>query len=63
MTFRQLYDGLTTDVHGIPMRLATLEGTLAGKLRAAGDPQRRASMRQRNLADILRLVEAHPELA
>ncbi|HEY9175120.1 MAG TPA: nucleotidyl transferase AbiEii/AbiGii toxin family protein [Verrucomicrobiae bacterium] len=50
------------DVHGILMRVACLEDTLAGKLRAYADPQRRASKRQKDLTDIARLVEAHPEL-
>ncbi len=50
------------DVHGILMRVASLEDTLKGKLAAYGDPERRASKRQQDLADIARLVEAHPEL-
>ena len=50
------------DVHGILMRVASLEDTLAGKLLAWRDPQRRPSKRQKDWLDILRLVEAHPEL-
>ncbi len=50
------------DVHGILMRVASLEDTLAGKLQALLDPQRRASKRQKDLADIARLVKAHPKL-
>src|SRR5947209_13555147 len=50
------------DVHGILMRVASLEDTFAGKIQAWRDPQRRASKRQKDLADILRLIEAHPEL-
>ncbi len=49
-------------VHGIAMRVASLTDTLAGKIRAWRDPQRRPSKRQKDLADILRLTEAHPEL-
>jgi hypothetical protein len=54
--------GVSADVHGILMRVASLEDTLAGKVEAWSDPQRRASKRQKDLLDIIRLVEAHPEL-
>ena len=50
------------DVHGILMRVASLEDTLTGKVRAWSDPERRASKRQKDLLDITRLVEAHPTL-
>lgn len=50
------------DVHGILMRVASLQDTLRGKVRAYSDPQRRASKRQKDLADIMRLVESHPQL-
>ena len=50
------------DIHGILMRVASREDTLRGKLLAYQDPQRRASKRQKDLLDILRLVEAHPKL-
>jgi hypothetical protein len=50
------------DIHGILMRVASREDTLRGKLLAYHDPQRRASKRQKDLLDILRLVEAHPKL-
>ncbi len=50
------------DVHGILMRVASLEDTLAGKLKAFRDPQRRPSKRQKDLADVARLIEAHPTL-
>ena len=50
------------DVHGILMRVANLEATLAGKLLAWRDPQRRPSEHQKDGPDILRLVEAHPGL-
>jgi hypothetical protein len=50
------------DVHGILLRVASLEDTLAGKTKAWSDPQRRQSKRIKDLADIARLVEAHPHL-
>jgi len=40
------------DVHGILMRVACLEDTLAGKLKAWADTEPRASKRQKDLADI-----------
>ena len=52
MTARQFYDCL-----------ASLEDTLQGKLLAWRDAQRRPSKRQKDLADIARLLEAHPEIA
>ena len=54
--------GIETVVHGIPMRVASREDTLAGKLAAWKDPRRRASKRRKDLLDILRLVESHPDL-
>ena len=50
------------DIHGILMRVASLPDTLAGKLLAYRDRDRRPSKRQKDLADIARLVEAHPKL-
>lgn len=50
------------DVHGILMRVASLPDTLAGKIEAWRDPRRRQSKRIKDLGDIARLVEAHPEL-
>ncbi len=50
------------DVHGILMRVASLEDTLTGKMRAWSDSTRRQSKRIKDLGDIARLVEAHPEL-
>jgi hypothetical protein len=52
---------VAADVHGILMRIATLEDTLAGKIAAFADPQRRQSKRFKDLADIARLVEAYPQ--
>lgn len=50
------------DVHGILMRVACLEDTLQGKIKAWSDSERRQSKRIKDLADIARLVEAHPHL-
>ena len=50
------------DVHGILLRVASLEDTLQGKIRAWSDPKRRQSKRLKDLADIARLVESYPQL-
>ena len=50
------------DVHGILLRVACLEDTLKGKMKAWRDPIRRQSKRIKDLGDIARLVEAHPHL-
>jgi hypothetical protein len=54
--------GVAADVHGILMRVASLEDTLAGKIVAWRDQRRRPSKRQKDLLDIMRLVESHAEL-
>lgn len=54
--------GVAADVHGILLRVASLEDTLTGKILAWSDPKRRQSKRFKDLADITRLVESHPEL-
>lgn len=54
--------GVAADVHGILLRVASLEDTLCGKIRAWSDPKRRQSKRIKDLADIARLVESHPQL-
>lgn len=53
---------IAADVHGIPMRVASLEDTLIGKVAAWSDKARRPSKRQKDLLDVMRLVESHPEL-
>jgi hypothetical protein len=53
---------VAADVHGILMRVASLEDTLQGKIKAWSEPERRQSKRIKDLADIARLVEAHPQL-
>jgi len=50
------------DVHGILMRVASLEDTLLGKVLAWQDQSRRQSKRAKDFTDIVRLVEAHPIL-
>lgn len=50
------------DVHGILMRVASLEDTLAGKTLAWKSPERRQSKKIKDLGDIARLIESHPQL-
>lgn len=50
------------DVHGILLRVASLDDTLQGKIRAWSDTNRRQSKRIKDLGDIARLIEAHPHL-
>jgi len=50
------------DVLGHRLPVARIEDVLQGKLWAASDATRRASKRQKDLADIARLLEAYPEL-
>lgn len=53
---------LPADVHGILMRVACLKDTLTGKLLAWQDKTSRPSKRQKDLMDITRLIETHPDL-
>jgi hypothetical protein len=50
------------DIHGILMRVASLEDTLHGKTKAWKDNERRQSKKIKDLGDIARLVESHPQL-
>jgi len=50
------------DIHGILMRVASLEDTLLGKVKAWRDTERRQSKKLKDLGDIARLVESHPHL-
>jgi hypothetical protein len=52
----------TRTVLGYEMKVAALEDVLQGKLWAYQDTARRKSKRQKDLADITRLVEAYPAL-
>lgn len=53
---------VAADVHGMLLRVAALADTLAGKIKAWRTPERRPSKSIKDLADIARLVEAHPSL-
>jgi len=50
------------DVMGYKMNVASLEDVLIGKVWAYSDIQRRGSKRQKDLADIMRIIESFPEL-
>lgn len=50
------------DVLGYAMNTAAAEDVIQGKIWAASDRQRRGSKRQKDLADILRLIETNPNL-
>jgi hypothetical protein len=52
----------TQEVLGLTLPVASLEDTLQGKIWAAMDDQRRPSKRQKDLADIARLIESYPYL-
>ena len=49
-------------MHGILLRVASLEDTLKGKMKAWSEHARRQSKRLKDLADIACLVEAHRHL-
>jgi hypothetical protein len=49
-------------VLGMAMPVANLEDVLRGKVWALQDPERRGSKRQKDLADVARLIEAYPRL-
>ncbi len=49
-------------VLGYDMKVADIIDVLKGKIWAYSDPERRMSKRQKDLADILRLIESFPEL-
>ena len=53
---------VAADVHGILLRVASLEDTLTDKIAAWRDSTRRQSKRVKDLGDIIRLIEAHPHL-
>ena len=44
------------------MKVASLEDVLQSKIWAYSDEERRKSKRQKDLADIFRLVESYPDL-
>ncbi len=49
-------------VLGYDMKVAIVEDVLQGKIWAYSDEQRRKSKRQKDLADIIRLIETYPHL-
>ena len=49
-------------VLGYRMKVASVEDVLQGKIWAYSDSQRRKSKRQKDLADIVRLIEVYPSL-
>ena len=50
------------EVMGYQMKVASLEDILTGKVWAYSDKQRRGSKRQKDLADIMRIIESFPEM-
>ncbi|PYL83626.1 MAG: hypothetical protein DMF58_19360 [Acidobacteria bacterium] len=50
------------NVLGLTLPVAAIEDVLRGKIWAAQDPGGRGSKRQKDLADIARLLESHPHL-
>jgi hypothetical protein len=61
--YREFPDrSVPADIHGILMRVASLEDTLRGKIKAWKDTERRQSKKIKDLSDIARLIESHPRL-
>jgi len=52
----------STEALGLELPVARIEDVLQGKIWAAQDQTRRPSKRQKDLADIARLLEARPDL-
>jgi hypothetical protein len=50
------------EVLGLVMPVASVEDVLRGKVWAVQDPDRRGSKRQKDLADIARLLDSYPHL-
>ena len=57
-----LAGAVVRDILGIRLPVASLEDILQGKIWAVLDSSRRPSMRQKDLADIARLIEAYPDV-
>jgi hypothetical protein len=62
MTPKQFYDWQTAGGTDDVMRVASLEDTLKGKIKAWKDTAKRQSKKLKDLGDIARLVENHPRL-
>ena len=56
------HTALERDVLGLMLPVAKIEHILRGKIWAATDSERRPSKRQKDLADIARLLEVKPEM-
>jgi len=54
--------GMEKEVLGYKMKVAALEDVLQGKIWACTDAGRRKSKRQKDLADIARIIESYPDL-
>ena len=52
----------TQTVLGMTLPVASVEDVLQGKIWAVTDPEGRGSKRQKNLADIARILEKYPDL-
>jgi hypothetical protein len=52
----------TQTVLGMTLPVASVEDVLQGKIWAVMDPERRGSKRQKDLADIARILERYPDL-
>ena len=52
----------TRDVLGRTLPVARIEDVLTGKIWAAQDPEGKGSKREKDLADIARLVQSYPDL-
>ena len=50
------------EILGVQLPLAAIEDILDGKIWAAQDPKRHPSKRRKDLLDVERLIENHPEL-
>ncbi len=61
--YRAFVDGASeAEVLGMRLPVARLEDVLQGKIWAVMDVERRGSKRQKDLADIARILEAYPHL-
>ncbi|MBN1255410.1 MAG: hypothetical protein JXA50_09075 [Deltaproteobacteria bacterium] len=58
-----IHNATVRDVLGYEMKVAKVDDVLQGKVWAYSDEQRRMSKRQKDLADIARLLEVYPDLA
>ncbi|ABU58621.1 nucleotidyl transferase AbiEii/AbiGii toxin family protein [Roseiflexus castenholzii] len=62
--YRSFIDrAVVSNVLGVDLPVASLEDVLRGKIWATLDPERSRSKRQKDLADIARLIEAYPHLS